>query len=469
MVKKTLYIAACSLFLTGCVGLFGGGSENNVQLSATAGNCPAGAINAPYCMSITIQNNPNGQNYINSTNYPISSIAITTSGSSSVISPMFNAGSMDPNGCTASTIQPGGSCTFYVAISSENYPVGSYNPINVTANYIVNDSLFVNGDHTASISTTIYQRTNLYILNNLANLWTWNNNGLTNVGLVESTNMSGQALLSSSLGYATGKLILSNANSIWSYGNGNISASSESALLVGSNLLFTLSNGVYASAYTTGNFWTGTESNSSLTWTNSGLPSVPVNANTYALSPTSNLYVAVAGQALNCAGITNSSATKACSNEAVSFSSGSINALGYAGMLYAGSSNGGGMYYESGTGAAATWVPVTQLSTTTLGTINVMKTASNGNYLIAADSINNIWSITSGSTSATQVTTAPGSVTALAIDNIASSPNIYYVANNQLYSCGSGGFASCTTPTVLASGLSGTMLNLIVGSSLSTN
>lgn len=467
MMKRALSFAACSLILTGCLG-FGSSSENNVQMSATAGNCPAGAINAPYCMAITIQNNPNGQNYINSTNYPISSIAITTSGSTSVISPMLNAGSMDPNGCTSTTLQPGGSCTFYVAITSENYPVGSYNPINVTANYTVNDSLFVNGDHTASSSMTIYQRTNLYVLNNLANLWTWNNNGLSNVGLVESTNMSGQPLLSSSLGYATGKLILSNANSIWSYGNGSVSSSANSGALNGSNLLFTLSNGIYASAYSTGNFWTGTESSSSLTWTNTGLPSVPVNANAYAISPSSNLYVAVGGQALNCAGITNSSATKACNNEAVGLS-GSINAFGYAGILYAGSSNGTGMYYESGTGPTATWVPVTQVPATTLGTINVMKTANNGNYVIAADSINNIWSISSGATSATQVTTAPGSVTALAIDNLASSPNIYYVANNQLYSCGSGGIASCTTPTVIASGLSGTMLNLIVGSSLSTN
>ncbi|MBX9865434.1 MAG: hypothetical protein K2Y14_00860 [Burkholderiales bacterium] len=467
MIKRVLTLVSCAVFLVGCLGI-GEGGANNIQLSTTAGNCPAGAINAPYCMAVKIENNPNGQNYINSTNYPISSIAVTTSGASNLISPMFNASSMDPNGCTSTTIQPGWSCTFYVAISSEAYQVGSYNPINITINYTVNDSLFTNGDHTASNSTTIYQRTNLYILNNTANLWVWNNNGLSYAGLAESANMSGQALLSSTLGYVTGKLILSNNNSIWSYGNGVVSSAANSGILSGANLLFSLSNGIYASAYTTGNFWIGTESSSSLTWSNTGLPAVPVNANAYALSPSSNLYVAVGGQALNCSGITNSSATKACNNEAVGFSSGSINTFGYAGLLYAGSSNSNGMYYESGTGTTATWVPITQLPTTTLGTTNVMKTATNGSYVIAADSINNIWSITSGSTSATKVTTAPGSVTALAIDNITSSPNIYYVANNQLYSCGSGGFASCA-PAVLASGLTGTMLNLIIGSSLSTN
>ncbi len=466
--KNILSILACAALLTGCLGIDGSSSDNNVQLSTTAGACPTSATNAPYCMSITIQNNPNGQNYINSTNYPISSIAITTSGASNIISPMQNAASMDPNGCTSNTLQPGASCTFYVAISSEAYQVGSYLPINVTASYTINDSLFVNGDHTGSSSVTIYQRTNLYVLNNKANLWVWNNNGLSNVGLVESTNMSGQQLLSSSLGYATGKLILSNSNSIWSYGNGAVSSAANSGILTGSNLLFTLSNGVYASAYTTGNIWTGTESNSSLTWTNTGLPSVPLNSNSYAISPSSNLYVAVSGQVLNCSGVTNSSATKACPNEAVGLSAGSVNALGYAGILYAGSSNSGGMYYESGTGTTATWVPVTQLPTTSLGTINVMKTASNNSYVIAADSLNNIWNIPSSSTSATQVTTTPTAVTALAIDNFASSPNIYYVANNQLYSCGSGGFASCS-PVALASGLSGTMLNLIVGSSLNTN
>jgi hypothetical protein len=126
------------------------------------------------------------------------------------------------------------------------------------------------------------------------------------------------------------------------------------------------------------------------------------------------------------------------------------------------------MYYESGTGTAATWVPITQLPTTTLGTVNVMKTTANYAYVLAADSQNNIWSIPASSTSATQVTTTPSAVTGLAIDNASSAANIYYVANNQLYSCGSGGFASCA-PVALASGLTGTMLNLIIGSSLSTN
>ena len=464
MIKRALTLVSCAVFLVGCLGI-GEDGANNIQLSTTAGNCPAGAINAPYCMAVTIQNNPGGQNYINSTNYPISSIAITTSGSTSIISPMLNAGSMDPNGCTSTTIQPGGSCTFYVAISSENYPVGSYNPINVTANYTVNDSLFVNGDHTASSSTTVYQRTNLYILNNTANLWVWNNNGLSYAGLAESANMSGQPLLSSTLGYVTGKLILSNNNSIWSYGNGVVSSAANSGILTGSNLLFSLSNGVYASASGTGNIWKGTESSSSLTWTNTGSPTGVLSSNAYAISPISSLYVASTGQALNCPGIIASS-TLPCTNEATGFS-GSITSLGYAGILYAGS-NESGMYYESGTGTTATWVPITQLQTTTLGTVNVMKTTSNYAYVLAADNQNNIWSIPASSTSATQVTTTPSSVTGLAIDNFASSPNIYYVANNQLYSCGSGGFASCA-PVVLASGLTGTMLNLIIGSSLSTN
>ena len=465
MIKRVLTLVSCAVLLVGCLGI-GEGSANNIQLSTTAGTCPTGAINAPYCMAVTIQNNPGGQNYINSTSNPISSIAVTTSGASNIISPMFNASSMDPNGCTSATIVPGGSCTFYVAISAESYPVATVNPINVTINYTVNDSLFVNGDHTASNSTTIYERTNLYILNNTANLWVWNNSGLNYAGLAESANMSGQALLSSALGYATGKLILSNYNSIWSYGNGVVSSAANSGLLTGSNLLFSLSSGIYASAYTTGNIWNGTESNSSLTWTNTGLPSGTVNSNAYAISPTSNLYLALSGQALNCTGVISSSTTKLCTNEASGFS-GSITTLGYAGILYAGS-NGSGIYYESSTGTSATWVPVTPLTTSTLGTVNVMKITSNYAYVLAADSQNNIWSIPASSTSATQVTTTPGAVTSLAIDNASSSANIYYVANNQLYSCGSGGFASCA-PVVLASGLTGTMLNLIIGSSLSTN
>lgn len=464
---KKYFALIGSLFLVACnSGLLGSSSatQDSISLTTTAGNCPDGMTNAPYCMAITINNNAGGQNYINSTNYPISSISVATNGANNVISPMNNAITMDPNRCTSATIQPGSNCTFYVEITSEAYKVSTHQPINVAINYTVNDSLFVNGDHKGSNNLTIYENTNLYILNNTGYLWTYNydNQGISTPVLAES--VAGTVLSSTIDTAKTGKLILSNSSNIWSYGLGNVSSSiTSSSGIVGARVMFVNSSGLYASSAVTGTFYNAVESYGSFAWTNKSTPSSVLNLNACALTPATGLYVAQGNQTLNCSGIF-SSTTTTCATEAIALPS-NINALAYSGILYAGTSGSSGVYYESGTGTAATWNQVANL---TSGAINMMKTANNG-YVIVADDANNLWSIASGSPSATNVASGlPASVNAFAIDNFASVPNVYFVANNNLWSCGSGGFMSCT-PTLLATGISGTALNLLIGSSLSAN
>lgn len=134
--------------------------------------------NAPYCMSVTIQNNNSGLNANNiqitngglsmtysvgSTNYssqmydPVAA-GISIPGANQVLG---NIEVFDPENCLTNsganvdTINANGqSCTFYMQILSESDPVGAY-PINLTYNY-------TNGNNNYSISTNIYQRVNLF-------------------------------------------------------------------------------------------------------------------------------------------------------------------------------------------------------------------------------------------------------------------------------------------------------------------
>ncbi len=462
MFKKCLALFS-PLFLVACVGGSGDSTQNNISLTTTAGNCPTGMTNSPYCMAVTINNNASGQNYINSSNYPISSISVITSGVNNVISPMNNASTMDPNNCTSQTIAPGGSCTFYLGITSEAYNVSARHPISIGINYTINDSLFVNGDHKGSNNLTIYENTNLYVLNTQGQLWTYNAQGLSNMSSAESSN-AGTVISSTLDTLQTGKLVLASANNIWAYGLGNVSASiAKNSGLVGANVMFVNTNGLYASSATNGTFYNAIESYGNFVWTNKTTPSVKINPNAYALTPTTGLYVAQGNQALNCSGVLSSTVTS-CQNEAVPLAS-TVNAMAFAGTLYAGTSSNG-VYYETGSGANALWSSIDNISS---GSINMMKSDLTNSNVIVADNSNNIWQISSGASSAnTIIANLATSVNAFAIDNYATAPNIYYVTGSNLFSCGNNGFMNCQ-PKLLANGLSGTMLNLLIGSSLSAN
>jgi len=134
--------------------------------------------NAPYCMSVTIQNNNSGvnANNIQITNFGLSmtytvgsttynsqmydpaAAGITISGANQVLG---NVAVFDPSNCLTSsganvvTINSGGiTCTFFMQILSESNPVGVY-ATNLNYNY-------TNGNQNYAVSTNVNQRVNLY-------------------------------------------------------------------------------------------------------------------------------------------------------------------------------------------------------------------------------------------------------------------------------------------------------------------
>lgn len=149
--------------------------SSSVTPSALIANNPQ---NAPYCMSITIQNNNSG---LNANNIQITNNGLTmnyTVGNNSYGSQMYdpvaagitipganqilgNIAVFDPVNCLTSsganviTINSGGqSCTFYMQILTESNPVGVY-PISIAYNY-------TNGNQNYSVSTNVNQRVNLF-------------------------------------------------------------------------------------------------------------------------------------------------------------------------------------------------------------------------------------------------------------------------------------------------------------------
>lgn|GEM_PF-4195670 len=136
-------------------------------------------LNAPYCMSVTIQNNNSGVNanniqvtqnglsmsYTVGTNptltsqmYDPAAAGITISGANQVLG---NIAVFDPSNCLTSsganvvTINSGGiTCTFYMQILGESNPVGVY-ATNLNYNY-------TNGNQNYAVATNVNQRVNLY-------------------------------------------------------------------------------------------------------------------------------------------------------------------------------------------------------------------------------------------------------------------------------------------------------------------
>lgn len=134
--------------------------------------------NAPYCMSVSIQNNNSGLNANNiqitgsglvmsytvgNTNYSSqmydpAAAGISISGANQILGNMevFDPGNCLTNsGANVITLNAGGaSCTFYMQILGESNPVGVYG-VNLSYNY-------TNGNTNYSISANINQRVNLY-------------------------------------------------------------------------------------------------------------------------------------------------------------------------------------------------------------------------------------------------------------------------------------------------------------------
>ncbi len=409
-------------------------------------------------MGIVIQNSngsTDGQNWINSTNFPISGITYTIAGVSNALTPETNSAgstnSMDPNNCAGSTIQPGGSCEFYIQLNKEAFGVKSQESINISISYTVNDTLFGGSTNTASASTTIYELTNLYIgqNNGYMNIY---NNAWSNYGLVESADTIA-AIAADTSSY--GNIYLGGVNGIYPLGitaSATTSSSiSSTTFPTGSNNLFSIGTSLYAAQSSTTSSGTSNTINSYVFSSESWSSSPPYGASTNFLGTQipnanaytgSNTYIAMDNNNITiCIYPSNT-----CNSGTQSGIIGNITSLSYSNQLktvttsglYAGTdSNSGGLFYESIT--PTFWAQVTGESNP------VTAMTSSTSQIYVGDSIGNVSYIAS---------TSP--TTAILIGNTENSPissmvydtngGVIYVAtkSNKLYACNPTTSGGCT-------------------------
>ena len=439
-----MIMGVCAIvLLTGC------GVSNNFTFSSQTGACPKGPNNAPYCISITMNNNGGAQNWINSTTFPISNLVVNVSGATNIQTPSNNASTMDPNGCTTKTLNPGSSCTFYLKISNEAYPTTATENININMTYTINNSLFGSGS-TYSNSFTIYQVTNLYIMQNSGNLIIANAAQINTFQAESLDTSNSTAVDTNSYGY----LYIGGNDGIYQYGNESTSTSIASTAPQNAGNLFTLGANLYAagigSSPTVGIYSLANRSWESTSYT-STVPFM-LNVNSVAVDG-SEFYLATSNQVLSCPiGGTNPT----CKEEGVNLSNvqtiaaTNVDVQPFTG-LYTGTSNG--LFAESGAFGTKTaqWIPVkTNIGNNIESTVS--STVTNGN-LYAGDISGNIWFISSSSTTplvANQFLNGAlvnsGSITNMVVDNVAAL--LYFIVKSgttyTLYACSIATPATCT-------------------------
>lgn len=478
----TLLLALCSIcVLTAC--------SNNTALTYNIqqGACPDGVNAAPYCMAVQIKNS-NGQTWVTSSSYAISNLVISTPGATNIQTPNTSKATMDPNNCTGSTIAPGADCTFYLKINYESYPTNTTETVNLTLNYSLNNNLFGGGDSTGSSSFTIYEVTNLYAVQ--ANGW---------VGIFNATSKSnflaesyGDTINTSAVDTgAYGFLFLGGNLGIYPLGNESGIESANSSIMPATfnaavTNLYTISSNLYAG---TGNsVWSYALATQTWATSASFTLGVAIQPNANAISPSGVLYLAAGQtQVFRCGGAASSTT---CLADAVSTNSGvnapgTINTIAFPATgtapftgLYIGANNG--LFAESqgaGDQTTNTWVAVSEQNGGTLisNSITAMVSATNGNYLYAADKQGNIWYVPSaqGTTpTATKVIDSVGApISAITLDTIG---GILYFAtssggNSTLYSCNIAATPSSCKPEVASSGVSlYPVVSLSIGSQLIT-
>lgn len=434
------------LLLTGC------GQNTGISINTIQGQCPSGPVNAPYCMSVQIVNNGGnngGQQWITSTNFPISDFTLSVNGATNVLSPATSTAT-DPNNCAGTNVSPGSSCTFYLQINNEAYSTLTNESININLSYTIKNQLFGAGEN-QSTSFTVYEITNLYAVNqngyvNIINGIGNDNNINNNYYYAESNDIIySSAVDTTSYGF----LFLGGGLGIYQVGgeSGNestspsISPSTFSGII---NNLFTQGGNLYASPLGSSSPTIWSYGLSNQTWSTTaayqlGNTNLVNNAN--AVSPSGVIYLANSNQVFSCGTATSATSTNCTTEGPSTTAQGSIQAIGfpnggttpYTG-LFIGTNNG--LYAESGTlgnGNTNSWIPVVESGLTTpVPAINTML-SYNGN-LYAGDVNGGVWQIESTSTnaiSATSVTILPGAITAMCIDTVANV--MYLVANNTLY------------------------------------
>ncbi|MBY0379051.1 MAG: hypothetical protein K2P99_01480 [Burkholderiales bacterium] len=424
--------------------------QTNITVTTVTGSCANGRESAPYCMAVTMQNNAGGQNWISSINYPFTNVSVSVAGVSNIMSPATNS-SMDPNRCTSNKTTPGGTCTFYLQLNQEHYPVGKVTPATVTIQYTVNNdlsSVFGTGGGTSySYSFTVNENTNLYVVNasGTNNLITYNNSGMSGYTLesTASTNIKTIAMDNSSYGY----LWFGTSQGIYWYGNRNTSGNTSyvPAGITGgvSNIFTSQVSPVESSTASSimygamgGNLYNFTFSN--LTWGNSvGTTSNSLlnNVNAVSLSG-ANTVLASVSQVFACP---TTSSSVACSTDGVSLNG--ITDLVFATKvssgftwLYVATTNG--VFAESGAfpRGANTWSMVTGANIDN-SPINLLTSDSLGN-IYAGGNQGNIWIISVGTAptvASLYAIAGGGAITGMIYDNIGKS--LFVTSNNQLYQC----------------------------------
>ncbi len=459
MIKRVCLIIT-TLIITAC------GVNNDVSVSTIQGACPSESY-APYCMSVTVQNNSGGQNWINSTNFPINDLTMTLSGATNVASPATNTSLTDPNNCINTTISPGESCTFYFMINAEAYAVQSQENINTTLSYTVNNTLFGGSDNTYTSSFTVNQNTNLYIMGSNAVLWIYNSGGI-NSYIAESTP---PVLSIAADNTQYGLLYLSTNNGVYSYGLQTTSSAinpSQSGLS-GVNNLFTFNGSLYAASTNTNAAGIWSYSLSGESWNNGGSALYQAGQTVFAnnvntVSTSSNLYLSGNGGSAGYSNIVydcsiNTTSTGTCATEGRVLDEESSQALVYAlgygttvsplSGLYAGTSLG--LFAEIGSGSNSNWIHVSSDESQSItNSINSIVVSANG-ALYAGDQSGNIWVIDSKPLQASKFTTLAGaSITKMILD--VNGNMLYFIGKSTsgygLYSC-SLESATCSTPTTI--------------------
>lgn len=450
---KRLIITMGTVLLCAC------GVENNITFSTTQGQCADGTTNAPYCMAITIQNNNGGQNYINSTNYPINNLSLSISGAGNVGYPSAPGSNYDPNNCLGSSINPGSSCQFFLWLTGESFPVGTHNAITITANYTINNTLpWVTSSNSASSSLTVYETPGLQISTSGGNsayngyVQVYNNNGFNTPYKAESETIANAVINDNYYGF----LYLAGSSGIYLSGNGNYvtNATGSSSSIKGSTNLLINGQTIYGTpngSLSSSVYFAGIQ-NESFNWSQYATGLTNTSTNISAISGT-RLFFASAANAYVC---TQNSSGNNCVSEGNNLNGGSITALGYttlsasSGIIYTGlvAGNNSGFWLESGVIAS----PINQW---------VQATTANGESItasitkIVADSSNNLYIASSNGAfyqlpiNGTNIVTpyswtVPGAVT-MVVDNNAGQ---LYIATSSgvIYSCPSSttGSGSCT-------------------------
>jgi hypothetical protein len=496
------------IIITPVVILLGCGISNNVGVNLINGQCPNGIGNAPYCMAVQIVNNGGGQNFINSTNFPISNISMTITNVPNIASPATSPTQYDPNGCLTSTIAPGGSCTFYLQLTGEAFPVSSYESAQVILNYTVNNTLFGGSTATGNYPFNAYEITNLYIMQQNGYL-TVNNAAWNLSGLVESNDVANNTIAVDNNQY--GLLYIGGNQGIYPYSisqtalYSSISASNTNVkgannLLVSAGNMYTTNipstNSNQLFSYTLNTESWGTAYQAITTPTTIWKKTITISNGTILFSTANSLTSTTPTNIIYYC--TNLSSSYACNPEGINgLNLSQVYSLGvlaisrtessgnYTG-LYAGGFGGsfGGLFIESGGMVGNmnnTWSAVTPaLESNAIGQINVLANANDnlGNALLVAGDINgNLWVV-----NATNPTVAnpvvisnqgiTGPIVAMIFDQFS---GILYVANNSnVYACT--GIGSPITNNIINASCAslnipiyGSIVNLGIGSFLTNS